>query len=271
MRIAITREVSPSIAACELTHLPRRPIDLSLARLQHQRYEDALRALDCDVRTLPADPAQPDSVFVEDAAVVFDEVAVIARPGAPTRLAEIVAVAAALRPYRTQHRIEAPATLDGGDVLRIGRRVYVGVSGRTNRAALGQLEVVLRPHGYAIHPVAVQGCLHLKSAATQVAPDTVLVNPRWVDPGAFAGLHVLDVAPDEPHAANGLLIGEHLVYPASFPATARRLEGRGIPLERVDVAELQKAEGAVTCCSLVFAAEPPPSPTGSLQTLSARG
>jgi dimethylargininase len=255
MRIGITREVSPSIAACELTHLPRRPIDLPLARGQHGRYEEALRALGCDVHTLPADPAQPDSVFVEDAAVVFDEVAVIARPGAPTRQAETAAVAAALRPYRAQHRIEAPATLDGGDVLRIGRRAYVSVSGRTNRAALAQLDAVLRPHGYAIHPVAVQGCLHLKSAVTQVAPETVLVNPRWVDPGVFSGLHVLDVDPDEPYAANGLLIGEHLVYPVGFPATARRLEGRGIRLERVDVAELQKAEGAVTCCSLVFEAE----------------
>ena len=252
--IAITREVSPSIAACELTHLPRQPIDLTAARAQHRRYEQALRALGCDVHTLRADPAQPDAVFVEDAAVVFAEVAVITRPGAPARRAETAAVAEALTPYRPQHRLAAPATLDGGDVLRVGRRVYVGLSRRTNRAAVEQLEAVLRPYGYEIHPVPVRGCLHLKSAATEVAAATVLVNPQWVEATTFAGLHVLRVDPDEPYAANGLLVGERLVYPVSFPDTARRLERHDIRLEPVDVSELQKAEGAVTCCSLVFAA-----------------
>jgi dimethylargininase len=254
MRRAITREVSPAIARCELTHLPREPIDVALACVQHRAYEQALRELGCAVQTLPAEPGQPDSVFVEDAAVVFDELALITRPGAPARRLETVALAAALAPYRTVVPVAPPATMDGGDVLQVGRRVYVGLSTRTDRAAAAQLETALRPHGYRLHAVAVRGCLHLKSAVTAVAPDTVLINPRWVEPESFAGLRLLAVDPDEPYAANGLLVGDRLIYPTSFPAAARRLENSGAHLVPVEVTELQKAEGAVTCCSLVFEA-----------------
>jgi dimethylargininase len=261
--IAITRAVSPAIVHCELTHLDRRPIDLMAARAQHRAYEEALRALGCEVRSLPADPALPDSVFVEDTAVVFDELAVITRPGAPSRRPEIVATSVALRPYRPLMRMAPPGSMDGGDVLRVGRTVYVGLSGRTNRAAIDQLTAGLSPHGYVVRAVPVHGCLHLKSAVTQVAADTVLCNPRWVDPAAFAPLHVVEVDGAEPYAANGLLIDGRVMYPTTFPATRRRLEGRGIAVALVDVSELQKAEGAVTCCSLVFEATPRPFPRGT--------
>ena len=254
MRIAITREVSPAIVHCELTHFERRPIDLATAQAQHHRYEEALRRLGCRVQSLPADPALPDSVFVEDTAVVLDELAVVTRPGAPSRRPETAATAAALAPYRTLVHIAPPGTLDGGDVLCIGRTVTVGITGRTNRAAIDQLATALSPHGYVVRAVPVQGCLHLKSAVTQVAGDAVLCNRRWVDAAAFAGMDIMEVDPAEPYAANGLLIGDRLVYPTTFPATRRRLEARGIVVEPVDVSELQQAEGAVTCCSLVFEA-----------------
>lgn len=250
--VALTREVSPAIDRCELVHLERRPIDVDLAREQHAVYEAALRGEGCAVRTLPADPSLPDSVFVEDTAVVFDGVAVIARPGAASRRAETEPVARVLAEYRPLARITAPATLDGGDVLCVGRTVYVGESGRTNRAGIDQLAVAVGPHGYTVSAVAVHGCLHLKSAATLVALDTVLCNPRWVDRMAFAGLRVLEVAAEEPGAANGLLVGERLIYPSTFPATAQRLAAQGIDLLSLSVSELQKAEGAVTCCSLLF-------------------
>jgi dimethylargininase len=259
-RIAITRAVSPAIVHCELTHLDRQPIDLMAARAQHHAYEEALRALGCEVLSLPADPALPDSVFVEDTAVVFDELAVIMRPGAPSRRPEIVTTAVALRPYRPLVRIAPPGSMDGGDVLRVGRTVYVGRTGRTNQAAIDQLTAGLSPHDYVIRAVPVHGCLHLKSAATQVAADTILCNPRWVDPAAFAPLHVLEVDSAEPYAANGLLIDAQVLYPTTFPATRRRLEGRRIAVTLVDVSELQKAEGAVTCCSLVFGAALPSMP-----------
>ncbi len=250
--VALTREVSPAIARCELVHLDRRPIDVDLARAQHRAYEAALREAGCEVRTLPADPELPDSVFVEDTAVVLDEVAVITRPGAASRRPETGAVAAALAPYRPIVTITAPGTVDGGDVLRVGRAIYVGDTARTNRAGVDQLAAALAPHGYQVCAVAVHGCLHLKSAATLVAPDTVLCNPRWVDPATFAGVRVVDVADGEAGAANGLLVGERLIYPSNFPRTATRLAAQGLTLLLLDVSELQKAEGAVTCCSVVF-------------------
>ena len=251
--VALTREVSPAIARCELVHLERRPIDVELARAQHRTYEAALRGEGCQVRTLPAEAALPDSVFVEDTAVVLDEVAVITRPGAESRRPETTAVAPILAEYRPLVTIAAPGTMDGGDVLVVGQTVYVGATDRTNRAAIDQLEAALTPLGLRVEPVTVRGCLHLKSAATLVAPDTVLCNPRWVAPATFAGVRVLEVADGEPGAANGLLVGERVIYPSSFPKTAARLAGRGIALLPVNVSELQKAEGAVTCCSVVFA------------------
>jgi dimethylargininase len=250
-RLALTREVSPAIRRCELVHLERRPIDVELARAQHHAYEAALRGAGCQVRTLPAEASLPDSVFVEDTAVVLDEVAVITRPGAESRRPEAGAVAAILGEYRPLTTIAAPGTMDGGDVLVIGRTVFVGATDRTNRAAIDQLGAALAPHGYRVEPVAVRGCLHLKSAATLVAPDTVLCNPRWVAPATFAGLRVLEVSDGEPGAANGLLVGERVIYPSSFPKTAARLAAQGIDLLTVNVSELQKAEGAVTCCSLL--------------------
>ena len=255
MQIAITRGVSARIGACELTHLARQPIDAGRAREQHRAYEDALSRLGCRVETLPAVDELPDSVFVEDVAVVLDEIAVVTRPGAESRRPEADAVAMALAAHRRVTFIHAPGTLDGGDVLRLGRRIFAGRSGRSTESGIGQLRAVAWPYGYSVTAVDVRGCLHLKSAITEVAPGMVLVNPAWVDRAAFGGVSVIDVDPREAFAANGLLVGDRLIYPTSFPETRRRLENAGIVVEPVDVSELQKAEGAVTCCSLVFSAE----------------
>jgi dimethylargininase len=251
-RIAITRGVSPAIERCELVHQERRPIDVALARRQHRLYEEALAAVGCRVEALPADPELADSVFVEDACVVLDEVAVITRPGAESRRPETAPIARALASYRPFVSIAAPGTLDGGDVLRIGRTLYVGLSGRSNQAAIDQLSRALAPYGYTVRGVAMRGCLHLKSAVTAVDDDTVLVNPKWVDPVIFSGTHPIEIDPRERGAANVLRIGERVIYPASFPATRRRLVAAGVDVVEVDVSELQKAEGAVTCCSIVF-------------------
>ena len=251
-RIAITRGVSPAIVQCELVHQERRPIDVGLARRQHGWYEEALTTLGCRVEALRADPELADSVFVEDACVVLDEVAVITRPGAESRRPETAAITAALTPYRALLTIDAPGTLDGGDVMRIGRTLYVGRSGRSNQAAIDQLSRALAPYGYEVRGVAVQGCLHLKSAVTALGEDTVLVNPAWVNPALFSGTRCIEIDPRERGAANALRIGDRVIYPASFPATRRRLALAGVDVLEVDVSELQKAEGAVTCCSLVF-------------------
>lgn len=252
MLIAITREVSPSIAKCELTHLAREPIDLERARAQHREYEKLLAELDCKLTQLPAEPELPDSVFVEDAAVVLDELAVITRPGAESRRSETVSVADALQPYRKLFYIKPPGTLDGGDVLRIGKTLYVGLSKRSNREGIEQLHDILLPFGYVINGVKLRDCLHLKSAVTQVAENTLLINQAWTDTAVFQGFQLIEVAPSEPFAANALRVGDTVVYPAAFPETRQRLEKQGIRIRTVDASELAKAEGGVTCCSLIF-------------------
>jgi dimethylargininase len=256
--IAITRGVSAGIAACELTHLERVAIALERARAQHRAYEAALARLGCRVESLPALDELPDSVFVEDVAVVLDEIAVVTRPGAESRRPETDEIAPVLANHRRVTFIQSPGTLDGGDVLRLGRRIFVGRSGRSDKQGIEQLRAVVWPYGYTVTAVPVSGCLHLKSAITEVAPGVVLVNPAWVDAAVFGPASVIEIDPAEPHAANGLLVGRHLIYPESFPKTRSRLEKAGVSVEPVDVSELQKAEGAVTCCSLVFSAADKP-------------
>lgn len=253
MWTAITREVSPALAGCELSFVPRSAIDVALARQQHAAYCRALESLGCEVIELPPLADFPDSVFVEDVALVFDEVAIATRPGAESRRGEGDAVHEVLGSLRPLLRIEAPGTLDGGDVLCIGKRVFVGISARSNESGRAQLRELLAPNGYTVEGVATRDCLHLKSAVTQVAEDTLLVNPAWLaDPVPFAGYRIIDVDPGEEHAANALRVGDAILYPECFPMTLARLRAAGIRVTTVDVAELQKAEGAVTCCSLLL-------------------
>ncbi|MBS0432766.1 MAG: dimethylargininase [Proteobacteria bacterium] len=251
-RIAITRAVSPALAHCELSHLPRTPIDLDLARRQHAAYEQALRDVGCEVRQLAEQPAQPDSVFVEDTAIVLDEVAVITRPGAVSRRGEVDSIAPALAAFRELLRIEAPATLDGGDVLRLDRVLHVGASARSNADGVAQLARLVAPFGYAVEAVPIRGCLHLKSAVTRIDADRLLLNPDWVDAGAFPGFHGIAIDPAEPNAANALRIGGALIHPASCPRTHDILRRAGLDVRSVQMSETEKAEGGVTCCSLVF-------------------
>ena len=254
MLLAITRAVSRSIVDCELTHLARTPIDVERARRQHEQYESALKRLGLAVLSLPEEPDLPDSVFVEDTALVLNECAVILRPGAESRRPETESIARALAPYRKLFHIVAPARVDGGDILRVGQDVYLGVSTRSDTNAAEQLQALLEPFGYRLHVVQVTGCLHLKSAVTQVGPDTLLINPAWVDKSQFVGVKSIEIDASESYAANGVLLGSSVIYPAAFPKTQQRLEAAGIGLVTVEADELAKAEGAVTCCSLILQA-----------------
>lgn len=253
--IALTRAISPRIAEGELTHLERHPIDVDAARAQHGTYARALASLGCDVREVEAAPEFPDSVFIEDAAVVLDEIAVITRPGAASRRGETPAVERALAPLRPLAHITAPGTLDGGDVLVVGRRVFVGRTGRTNEEGIAQLRALLAPFGYTVEAVDVTGCLHLKTAVTALDDATVLVNPAWIGAEALAGLARIAVDPSEPMGANIVRVGDALLYGAAYPRTLARLHARGFRPVCVDASELAKAEGAVTCCSLVLMAQ----------------
>jgi dimethylargininase len=251
---AFTREISPAIANCELEFLERKAIDPALAQAQHRQYQQCLAELGAHVEELPPAPDLPDGVFVEDPAIVLDEIAVITRMGALSRRGEHQSLARALAPYRELRSIEEPATLEGGDVMRAGKTLYVGYSRRTNIAGIQQLAAILHPLGYFVVPVVVRGCLHLKTACCYIGDDTVLANRAWMDPDALCGLKILDVPVEEPRGANALRIGGTVLMPAAFPQSGELLERSGFKVRRIDNSELLKAEAGVTCTSLLFEA-----------------
>ena len=245
---AFTRAVSPRIAECQLTHLDRVPIDPAEAATQHAAYERALADAGFDIVRLPELADDPDAVFVEDTALILGDHAVITRPGAPSRIGEVDSTAAGLADHFTVHRI-AEGHVDGGDVLRIGQRLYVGLSTRTDRQGLAALAELVRALGYDVCEARAGACLHLKTGATLAGDDVLLYDPQAIDPTQFAGVEPFAV--DEPAAANCVCAGEYLILPAGNPRTAARLRDRGFAVVEVDVSELQKAEAGVTCMSLI--------------------
>jgi dimethylargininase len=252
--VALVREPSASLAECELSYVNRIPIDLNKARAQHAAYCAALHNAGAEVRILPALNHLPDAVFVEDTAVVVDEVAVLGALGVASRAAEAEAIAGALEGYRPVRRLDRPgATLEGGDVLRIGGTLYVGRSGRTNDAGIEALRSVLEPLGYRLRSVPVDGCLHLKTACTSAGEGIVVANPSWVSGQPFErdGLTVVPVASSEPWAANVLRVADTLFTPAGNRVTARRLRAAGIDPVEIEIGEFQKAEAGLTCLSLL--------------------
>jgi dimethylargininase len=257
--VAIVREPSASLAECELSYLHRTSIDLDRARAQHAGYCAALRAAGAEVLVLPALDDLPDAAFVEDTAVVVDEVAVLGALGVASRAAEPEMAAPALAAFRPVTRIDVPgATLEGGDVLRVDRTLYVGRSGRTNDAGSRALASLLEPLGYRVRALRVQECLHLKTACTYAGEGVMVLNPAWVDAAAFRrdGLEVLPVAPAEPWAANTLRLGGKLLVPAGNRVTSERLRGAGLRPVEVDIGEFQKAEAGLTCLSLLIDRRP---------------
>jgi dimethylargininase len=252
MPLAVTREISPRFNECEITHIDRTPIDLDIARAQHSQYVSTLKQLGCDVLELPAENNLPDSVFVEDTAIILHQTAVITRPGADSRKPEIESIIQALSPLIKLLHIREPATLDGGDVLVIGKNIFIGISTRSNQYAIDQLNELLRDDEYAVNGIQLHDCLHLKSAVTRVDDKTLLINKNWVDAHKFHQYELIEIDPSEPHAANCLPIHNSIIYPTSFPRTRAGLEERGYNIVTVDVYELAKAEGAVTCCSLIL-------------------
>jgi dimethylargininase len=250
MLTAITRGVSPEINQCELSHLSREPIDIEKAVEQHHQYEECLRELGAKVISLPAEPGLPDCMFVEDPALVLDEIAILTRMGAESRRREADSLAPVLKRYRPVHWLSAPGTLEGGDVLRVEKTLYVGLSARTNPEGVAELTAELNPLGYLVKGVQVRGCLHLKSAACYLGNGTLLAHRPWIDAAAFEGLEIVDVP--ERRAANVLAIGHTVMIAAGFPRTARLIESLGWNVRLLDISELMKAEAGLTCSSLLF-------------------
>ncbi len=252
MLTAITRAVSPEINNCELGFFPRQPIDVAKAVAQHRAYEACLREFGAEVISLPAEPGLPDCMFVEDPAVVVEQVAVMARMGAESRRREADRLSTMLARFRPLKWIRAPATLEGGDVLRLGSTLYVGLSARTNQAGIDQLAQILEPFGYTVRAVAVRGCLHLKSGCCAIGGRHILANRQWVDTAAFENCEIIDLPPEEPGAANVLAIAETALVPAAYPRTAELLKSLGWSVRPLDISELQKAEAGLTCSSILF-------------------
>jgi dimethylargininase len=252
MLTAITRAVSPAFVNCELSFIARQPIDPKIAAAQHYSYEKLLKRLGANVISLPPEPDLPDSMFVEDPAIVLDELAVIMPLGTASRRREAESLSRALAPYRALAHIKLPGTMEGGDILRVGRKIYAGLSRRTNEEGIRQLRALLEPYDYEVLAVPVTGCLHLKSAVTSLGRNTLLANRAWFDAAPFAGDQWIDVAADEPHAANALAIADQIIFPASFPRTKGAMEAQGFSVMPLDISELQKAESGLTCSSLLF-------------------
>ena len=252
MDLALTRDVARSLGRCELTFRDREPIDVDRAIEQHQAYCNRLESLGLEVVRLPADEACPDCCFVEDVAIVLDEVAVVTMPGAPSRRPEVPPVKEALLRFRRCEEMALPATLDGGDVLRLGRRLFVGRTARTNEAGIATLRTAVAPFGHEVVPVAVTGCLHLKSAVTALDEETLLAIPGAFDETPFAGCEFVAVPNEEREAANVLRVRDEVWVPAGFPRTLDLLSARGYRVVPIDVSEFLKAEAGLTCKSILL-------------------
>jgi len=249
---AITRAVGPGLADCELTFLARQKIDVAKAVEQHRCYEECLARLGVRIVRLPAEPDLPDSVFVEDTAIVLDELAIITRPGATSRRAETESVADLLSDFRPLKFIQSPATLEGGDVMRVDRTLYTGLSARTNLEGIEQLRVIAEPYGYEVRVVEVTGCLHLKTACAYLGARTMLLNRRWIKVENMTEFDLINVSRYEPWAANTLTIGDTVFMVDGFTRTRVSLKERGFDVHTIDIGELQKAEAGLTCLSLIF-------------------
>jgi dimethylargininase len=251
---ALVRSVGSSLAKCQLAHLERQPLDLALAMRQHSAYVEALRSAGLEAAFLSDAPEMPDAVFVEDTAVLLDELAVLCRPALPSRQTELETVAQILESVRPLRQIHPPGTLEGGDVLQIGRTLLVGRSQRTNDEGIRQFDAMVSAHGYRVLPVAVNGALHLKTAATSPAPEFVLVNAHWVELSPFRrlGLEVCPVPAAEPWGANALTVNGTTLVAGSAPQTAAMLRARGLKVQSLELSELQKAEAGLTCLSLLY-------------------
>ena len=249
---AITRGVSSNITACELTYCERQEIDLTRAVEQFDRYCDLLRKWDVELLTLPGSATYPDCCFVQDTAVLLDQVCIIANMGAASRRGEVSDVERMVSAFRPVKRIVPPATLDGGDVVHIGRRIFVGHSKRTNARGIAALRKIVEPLGYTVVPVNVDGGLHLTTGCGVINDETVLLNARWVDPTAFKGLRQLHVPEDEPWAANTIRIKDFVCLEEGASRTVDLVQPYARNIETLDISEFRKAEGSLSCLSLIF-------------------
>ena len=251
MKHALVRPISHDFHRAIVRVPADRPPDVERARVQHAAYVRALESLRLTVHTLPLSDS-PDGCFVEDQAVVVGDTALITRSGHPGRRGEANDVSRAFSSTHRVVRMEAPATLDGGDVLRLGATLYVGVSERTGAAGVASLADTFRPQGLSVVEVAVEDALHLKCFATALGGQKVLVAPSKVNPACFVGADVVEVAAEEAYAANVVAVGDHVLVAAGYPRVAAALDAKGFSLTRLHVDEMARADGSLTCLSVLW-------------------
>jgi dimethylargininase len=237
---------------CERTFVPRQPLDQQRIAAEHAAYCRLLADCGVAVRTLDFNSGLPDCVFIEDTAIVLAEVAILCPMGADSRRAEPPPVENVLREYREVIRIDLPATLEGGDVLRLGRTLLVGQSRRTNAAGIAALDSVVRRHGYRVLPVPVSGSLHLKTACCALPDGRLLINPAWLDVSALRDFELLPIPPAEPWAANVALLEQTILMNSAHLRTAELLHALGFAVRTTDLREFAQAEGGITCLSLLI-------------------
>jgi dimethylargininase len=250
--LAITHVPSPAMESGERTFVGRDPIDAHLAAAQHAAYCRLLEECGANVKTLEVNRHLPDCAFVEDAAVVLDEIAVLATMGAASRRAELPGIESELRKHREVVSLTLPATLEGGDVVRIGKTLLVGESSRTNRAGIAALEAIVRRHGYRVARIKVHGCLHLKTACCALPDGRLHVNPDWIDMQPLEPFDCIHIPRDELWGANCLCIGENVILSAAHARTAQQLSSLEFAVQPIDLSEFAKAEAGVTCLSLLI-------------------
>jgi dimethylargininase len=232
----------------------RTPIDFSLALRQHAIYCAVLRECGAQVITLDTNAAHADAVFVEDTAIVLDEIAVMTSPGAASRRPEIAGIEPELRTFRRIARVELPGTIDGGDVVVVGKRIFVGASARSNEAGARALQTIVAPFGYRVERVGLRDCLHLKSACCALPDGRLLVNPRWLEGDALRGFAQVTIHDAEPFAADFATVGDTIIMSETNPLTAAMVRQLGFTVRTTPLSEFEKAEGGVTCLSIIFRA-----------------
>lgn len=225
---------------------------MEIANLQHQTYRAMLERCGAKVIVLDENLACPDSVFVEDPIIVFDEVAVLTSMGVESRRKESEAMERVFSKYRKIERIVLPAKIEGGDVLKIGKKIFVGESARTNKEGIEALKTIIKPFGYEVIAVKVTGCLHLKTGATALDDKTIFINSHWVDAEAFEGFAKVEALNDEPFGANVLKMGNILCMNEAFPKSIAHIKSLGYTVDSCNISEFVKAEAGLTCMSVPF-------------------
>jgi len=249
---AITRSISDRFQEAVTLAPALEPINVSLARKQHSAYVAALRFLGLTVTELPPLAEHPDCCFVEDCAIYAEGVALITQLGAPSRQGEESTVADALAPFARIERMTAPATLDGGDCMRVGKRWYVGQSARTNAAGIAKVRAVFEPLGFEIDEVPLNNVLHLKCVCSPLGDNCILLAHGSLPRHTFRGVEVVEIPEDETYAANCVRVHDTVLVSRGFPNAATALKAAGFTVLPLEMSEIKKADGSLTCLSILL-------------------